>query len=207
MFERLKFVALIVAMALLVAGSASAQSKDYNCQDLRLLLQARLSFVPYDPPASFPPFPPYAFGWTGIVRGFLGTQPVNGILYYMPPDDPTNPPHGTIANGQSGHEGGGRSVIDLGAMGKFVSEMSTAVFQLSPQITPHMTYDPHPPDLAFGHLSSTVKIDPKYNLYGIPASGATGNISFSGLFLVNGPPPENLGIWNSEINGRLCIPK
>jgi hypothetical protein len=194
-------VLVVLAILVLVPVPVVAQDKDNTCQDLRLLLQARLSFLPYQAPTVFPDF---AVGWTGIVRGFLGTDPVNGILYYTPPDDPTAPPPGTIAKGQSGHEGGGRSVIDLGPAGKFVTEISTAVFQLAPQITPHMAY---PPPSAFGHHSATVKIDPKYNLYGIPASGATGNLSFSGFFLVNGPPPVDMGIWNSEINGRLCIPK
>lgn len=68
-----------------------------------------------------------------------------------------------------------------------------------------MTY---PPDLAFGHYAATVKIapDPDPMLTSGRFINATGNLSISGLFVVNVPPPAlaDIGIWNAEITGKLC---
>jgi hypothetical protein len=191
-----KFViaALIVLVGCVVSIPAYAQAKDYDCQDLRLLFQASLDIR--WPPTPPPAFPPFAYGWKGIVRGFLGKTPVSGILYYAVPD--VLPPPPTKRVGQTGHESG-RVVIDLDGVGKFVSLNSADVFQLSPQI---------PDPLAFGHFSATFKIDPDYSFSPfISPSGAIGNLSLSGLFLINSDNLADLGIWNAEINGKVCIPR
>jgi hypothetical protein len=209
MFQWMKVAALIVQVCCLVSVPTFAQDKNDNCQSLRLLLQADLNlFVPPDPlPADWlPPAPQsqpgvISWGWAGTVRGFLGTEPMNGILYYLPPTE------GTVQHGQTGHEMSNVAALDFGDKGKFETVADGAVFQMSPSISPHMVY---PPDTGFGHYSATVKIDSE------KSAGATGNISISGLFLVNGPtsPPillgDNtvillgLGIWNAEIAGKVC---
>lgn len=183
-----KAIALFAVVGCLLAA-LPAQAQNNGCQPIRLLLQANLDFAR--------PYP--GTGWSGIVRGFLNnTEPLNGKLYYLPPP----PGSETKPAGQSGHEQSNRAVFDFGEKGMFVTVADGAVFQLSPTVSPHMDY---PPDLAFGHYSATVKVAPDPLLV---KSGrfvnATGNLSIAGLFLVDGPPPFDMGIWNAEINGRLC---
>lgn len=183
-------VAAVAAILAWVVAAPPAHAQGNSCQSIRLLLQANLDFTR--------PFP--GTGWSGIVRGFLNdTEPLNGTLYYLPPTQQTK------GTGQSAHEYANRAVFDFGAKGKFVTAAGDAVFQLMPGVSPHMTY---PPDLAFGHYAATVQVAPDADPQ--LTSGrfllASGNLSISGLFLVNVPPPAvaDIGIWNAEINGKLC---
>ena len=178
-------VAVVAAILGWVIAAVPAHAQGNSCQSIRLLLQANLDFAG--------PFP--GTGWSGIVRGFLNdTEPLNGILYYLPPTQDTK------GTGQSAHEYANRAVFDFGAKGKFVTVAGNAVFQLLPGVSPH--------DLAFGHYAATVQVAPHPDPQ--LTSGrfllASGNLSISGLFLVNVPPPAvaDIGIWNAEINGKLC---
>lgn len=185
----LKMAALAAILGWVVAA-VPAHAQGNSCQSIHLLLQANLDLTR--------PFP--GTGWSGIVRGFLNdTEPLNGIVYYLPPTEQTK------GTGQSAHEYANRAVFDFGAKGRFVTLPDGAVFQLLPGVSPHMTY---PPDLAFGHYAATVKVgpDPEAALTAGRFIIATGTLSIAGLFLVNVPPPalSDIGIWNAEITGKLC---
>ena len=185
MIVRMKVAALAVIVGCFVAAIPT-QAQDGGCQSIRLLLQANLDFtreVPYT-------------GWSGKVRGFLNdTVPLDGILYAAGPV-------ATFGTGQAGHDPNLSFVFDFGAKGKFVTLPDKGIFPLSPRVSPHMDY---PPDFAWGHYAYTAKVAPDAQL---GTSGwfanAKGSISLSGMFLVNAPPPVDMGIWNAEINGRLC---
>lgn len=105
--------------------------------------------------------------------------------------------------GQAAHEYGDRAVFDFGTKGVFITVADGAVFHMLPGVSPHMIY---PPDLGFGNYSATVKVAPDPAFTSGRFANATGNLTISGMFLVNVPPPayQNIGIWNAEINGRLC---
>lgn len=177
---------VILVFGLVILCCSASWAQDQGCQSVRLLLQANLDFI------RLPPLT----GWSGIVRGFLdNTEPLNGVLYYLPPTEDT------IQHGQTGHEPSNRAVFDFGTMGIFVTVADGAVFQMSPRVSPHMVY---PPDLGWGHYSATVKVAPDPQLVTGRFVNATGNLSISGTFLVNSPDPNDLGIWNAEITGKLC---
>lgn len=183
-------VAVLAAILGWVVAAVPAHAQGNSCQSIRLLLQANLDFTR--------PFP--GTGWSGLVRGFLNnTEPLNGVLYYLPPTEVTK------GTGQSAHEYANRAVFDFGAKGRFVTVADGAVFQLLPGVSPHMIY---PPDLAFGHYAATVKVapDPDPLLTSGLFGNAAGNLSIAGLFVVNVPPPAlaDIGIWNAEIDGKLC---
>ncbi len=186
MVKAMRVSALVLIVGCLLFMPSPGQDK--NCQSISLLLQANLDFTR---PIPFT-------GWSGIVRGFLAdTVPLNGKLYAAFPPD-------TYGTGQTGHDVNLSFVFDFGVSGKFVTVPDKGVFPLSPGVSPHMTY---PPEFAFGHYAYTAKVAPGA-VAGMPADGlftnATGNISLSGRFLVNAPPPVDMGIWNAEINGKLC---
>ncbi|GEM_PF-4165679 len=195
----MKFLLKTVALALILGCFVTvvrAQAQSNNCQNVRLLLQAKLDF------AGLPP----QIGWFGPVRGFLNDKtPLTGTLYGVP----DGPAESLKTTGQAAHEWG-RFVFDFGAVGKFLTTIDRGVFHLLPGVTPHMTYDPVPPAQAFGFYAGNVKVEPgeSTTFPNEKASGAfintTGNLSVAGYFLVNAPPPANMGVWNAEITGKLC---
>ena len=176
-------VAVIVA-SLMAAAPANAQER--GCMPVRLLIQTNLDLARPAPDT----------GWAGIVRGLINDSiPLNGKLY-SPPGIP--PP--TKITGQVGHETM-RLVFDFGAVGKFVNVASVDIVLYNPKVSPHFTF---PPDLAFGRTMSTSKVEPDIAISSGMFVGARGNISITGVFVVNGLPPFDMGIWNAEVSGSLC---
>ncbi len=185
MYRTIRTAALILFVACLVSIPSPAQ--DENCQSINLLLQANLDLTR-----------PADAIWYGILRGFLNdTIPLNGVFYAASVPD-------TSVTGQTGHDVNLSFVFDFGDNGKFVTVPDKGIYPFSPGVSPHLTY---PPAQAFAHYAYTAKVAPDA-VDGVPATGwfinATGNISMSGRFLVNAPPPVDMGIWNAEINGKLC---
>lgn len=118
MSKAMKIAAFAAILSCVVVVPTHAQS---NCKSIHLLLQANLDLTR--------PFP--GTGWSGIVRGFINeNEPINGILYYLPPTEQTK------GTGQSAHEYANRAVFDFGAAGKFVTVADSAVFQLLPGVSP-----------------------------------------------------------------------
>lgn len=218
MFNCMKVATLVLLVGCLVSVPAPAQNADKNCVSLRLLLQADLDFsrpIPY-------------ISWSGIVRGFLSdndpnTMPIvlNGSLHGAEPRA-GGKERETPLLGQSGHEEELSFVFDFGEnVGQFVTERNKGIYTLSPEVSPHPTYPPMFADS--NHYAYTSKIAPSGASDLFPATGwfehATGYISLSGQFLVNGPNltelknmgtiwsgvhPNSIGIWNAEINGKIC---
>jgi hypothetical protein len=173
---------VVVTLICLVSVIPMPAQNNDGCQPVRLLLQANLNLAGPHP------------GWSGVVRGFLNnTIPMNGILYVIDSQP-------TTATGQAGHEVGAL-VFDFGPKGRFVTNVSSMNFQVSPSVTPHMIY---PPEVAFGRHIATLKVAPRTGLSSGWFTNATGNISSVGLWMVNAPPPFDMGFWNAEIDGRIC---
>jgi hypothetical protein len=157
-----------------------------SCQTIHLIIQANLDLAR--------PFP--FTGWTGTVRGLLNDKiPLNGRVY-NPPGEP--PP--TVYTGQAGHEAM-RMLFDFGTAGILVTALDRDMVQYSPGVSPHFTF---PPQLAFGHTMATLKIAPDTAISSGWFANATGSISVIGIFVVNGPPPFDMGFWNAEVDGKLC---
>lgn len=185
MSKMIKIVAVTAILCCLMPA-LPAQAQNNTCQPIRLIIQANLDLAR--------PFP--FTGWSGTVKGLLNDKiPVNGRIY-APPDAPVP----TVFTGQVGHEGF-RIVFDLGPAGKFVNVMDTDLAHYSPRVSPHFTF---PPQFAFGRTMATVKIAPDSAISSGWFASATGNISVTGLFVVNGAPPFDMGFWNAEVEGRLC---
>jgi hypothetical protein len=183
MIKSMKMAVLVlIASCLLTAIPVQAQSN--GCMSFRVLLQAKLNLLDK--------------GWSGDVRGFLdNTIPLKGTFYGLPPAEP---PKGT---GQAAHEYGDRFVFDFGEKGLFVTEAGGGVSHFLPAVSPHMDY---PPPIAYGNFVATAKVSPDPI---VGTSGwfekATGNISIVGPFLVDAAViPIDMGVWNAEINGKLC---
>jgi hypothetical protein len=178
----------VIAGCLLAAIPAQAQVN--NCQDFSVLLQATLDISPT------------GTGWSGTVRGFLDNRiPLVGFMIGGG-DLPT------VATGQTGHEPATWFIFDFGPKGKFVTVPDKGVFPVSPKVAPHMVY---PPEFMLGSYFSSPKVG--FNPVAV-ASGwfkdATGYLSFNGTFIVDNASAyadgtfKNMGIWNSEIKGKLC---
>ena len=177
MINFLKAVA-VVAFFVCLSSALPARAQAGNCQSFRILLQANLDLTSTGAP------------WSGHVRGFLNdNEPLMGTLTYLPT--------GTTSRqtGQAGHESNDRAVFDFGPNGVLVTEPHSATFPLRPDIS-----DP----FAFGSYMATAKVAPDPKVSSGRFVKTTGNISINGTFLVDMSLPSSAGIWNAEINGKLC---
>jgi hypothetical protein len=194
-------IAAFAAVLVCLVPALPVQAQNNSCQPIRLLLQASLNLTDIPGVGVIPV-------WSGQVRGFLNnSKPLNGGLYGLPGPGGVS----TIGTGQVAKDYNLRFVFDFGSDGKFVTVADQDVMPFSPGVSPHLVY---PPPAAFGSYMYVAKVAPDSLVSAAPFSTATGNISISGSFLVNGqwpaiPSPTYpfggpLGIWNAEINGRLC---
>jgi hypothetical protein len=170
--------AVVLGFLVLLSATLPARAQAGNCQSLRILLQATLDLTSTG-----------GAPWSGQVRGLLNdTEPLIGTLSYLP--------GGTSRQtGQAGHESNDRAVFDFGPNGIFVTEPHSATFPLRPDIS-----DP----LAFGSYMATAKVAPDPKVSSGRFAKTTGNISINGTFLVDMSSASSAGIWNAEINGKLC---
>jgi hypothetical protein len=185
MIKLMKIVTTTAVFSCLVPA-LPAQAEKNACQPIRLLIQANLDLARPAP----------LTGWSGTVKGLLNdTIPLNGMVYAAP-----GGPVPTVYTGQVGHEVF-RFVFDFGPAGKFVNAPDRDLAQYSPSVSPHLTF---PPRFAFGRTMATVKIVPDGAISSGWFTNASGSISIVGMFVVNGPPPVDMGFWNAEAEGKLC---
>ena len=180
--DRFCLFAAVFGAALAMAPATWAQD---NCKTFRALIQA--TWID-------PLLVPSGYGWQGLFLGTLAGQPVSGVLS---PASLTPPP-GTMT-GVAGKEGSPseKLVFSVGPHGSFTTAADNkGVF-------------PTPPGKG-GFLMGYIETAK------IAEGGGTGKFAnATGFLAVSGPGiayPVDLarpdgpwvGIWNGEINGRIC---
>jgi hypothetical protein len=194
-------VTLVGAIVVCLIAAIPAYAQNNSCQPIQLLLQASLNLTDI-PGVGVIPI------WSGQVRGFLNnSKALNGSLYGLPGPGGVS----TVATGQVAKDYNLRFVFDFGSDGVFVTVADQDVMPYSPQVYPHLVYPPLP---AFGSYMYHAKVAPDPLVAKGQFANADGNISINGTFLVNGQWPATptpafplggpLGIWNAEINGKIC---
>jgi hypothetical protein len=194
-------VAIIGAIVGCVVAAIPSYAQKNNCQPVQLLLQASLNLIDI-PGVGVIPI------WSGQVRGFLNdSKPLNGALQGLPGAGGVT----TIGTGQVAKDYNLRFVFDFGSDGVFVTVADQDVMPYSPKVSPHLVYPPLP---AFGSYMYNAKVAPDPLISKGLFANADGDVSINGAFLVNGQWPATptpafplggpLGIWNAQINGRVC---
>jgi hypothetical protein len=184
-----------------LVAATPAYAQNNKCQPIQLLLQASLNLTEI-PGAGVIPL------WSGQVRGLLNnSKPLNGALHGLPGAGGVT----TITTGQVAKDYNLRFVFDFGNDGAFVTVADQDVMPYSPKVDPHLVYPPLP---ALGSYVYNAKVAPDPSVAKGPFATADGDISIRGDFLVNGQWPATptpafplggpLGIWNAQINGRIC---
>jgi hypothetical protein len=176
-----KKAAILAALCCLIAAApVLAQSKD--CKPFNAILQAKLDVSPT------------GLGWSGQVRGLLdNADPLFGTLTYLSVD--------SSMTGVAGKETNLQWKLDFGPNGAVVTQTDCGVFPIKPKVT-----DP----FAYGAYMATAKVDPSASTGRF--LNATGQFTLNGYFVVDGKSAilsgwtdlTDVGVWNAEMNGKLC---